>query len=1172
MRTRLVFGIKLGLVKENVPYSRTEGLSRFGKYIRNLFSSRKRSISLAGVFQIDFFKLSESGRIPSETLETHEGQLDIAEELLKRFRLRHCFETELVELPQRLREFLFPSDVIAEYAVQLNNASKKQDFILAISADQSGLSTLANLPWELCADPTDSKSFLGLNTDVALCRLLDVAHQNNVLDNNGPLRMLYAISNQEPKFDEEADAFRKSLDDFGKRMPSVLTSTGLETLTPSAEDLVNSMRAFQPHILLYIGHGRTTDSGIAQLQFENWTDVKTIASDVRRRCPEIFLVIMISCDSAWTAAEDPTVSGPHSWVSQGVPAVVVMQTRVSPEYAVAFLEKLLPTLFSGFSLPFCVHNARNPYDVPNAIGASRNVEWAAPALFVSEKAFEVIEPLQQWREKSELALWRRAALFPTIAGFVDRGPVQTKLTEWVSGRSGGVVLRGPLGSGRTALVAQLGANQYLSARNGLEMPSRPIFYIRVDQKQVHDLETIISVINEQAEAVGVPPISEFGGNVRNQLMVYLKINKVVLIIDDADWLPSDELENLTRYSPSLTTSLILLVIEERAFSDTIDILDLPPVTQDEARQYCLSVLGKNGVLAMQVHEQAHGSFLNLSHIVRRGRTESLPSPAHVNDAKAYVHQLRDLFTSELWNTIVKIALFPGGLPKAWLVDILGAEARFLLDNASVQGIVLRNYRFDRDWVQVSSFIEMGVKEWITESDRSLLRELLDGCARFINDFGFSDFTDHEVKLQLKSNAHVLHVFRGIQSLSLMVPEQRSYAIQLTRMIFEIFREKGQYLKAKELIESLLEAQLIAEWRYGDLLRLATTLEALGDTSYLDTVLQYMQESTLLDQMEDYYLVTFLNLKANLLKNQGDVDQINVLLQLYEQAEKISQQHLQSGPEAEWIQQLAHTYHNSALAHRFFRHDIHVGRELLARASQLFEEAGNRLLKARADMERAEVEIDYLGQATDWNQVDNLLHQSRSIFVNESSFSNIAFCEYQIARSYKKRQPAAFPRAIERYRECMEIADQNGLFRLGAIALRHHVELTWRDGSLSAENAILQLNLVISTLQHFANDAWADRVRRDAHALAAMIHHEASSNGEARRHLVSAWEIATSFLSRQSAGNTDRRRAARIVRMAITHYGLEETSSLLSPLDALLGAAALESEENAVRELNQLLQE
>jgi hypothetical protein len=300
-------------------------------WLNSLASIMKRSTNRPrspqpSEYSLEYSSIEGDSFVQRPELTQSQILLEIQDTDFTEFRKIPWKKIDLGDLPAKLCKFLFSSTQVSTfYGTKISTTPPLDgEFVLALSADSNSLPALANTPWELTNDPENSTRFFGLHNDIVLCRLLEFDGQSHQASIDARFRILYAISNQDPHFDPEIEQFRRSLDDFGNRMHEQVEMSHTETTTPTYDDLLARARIVRPHIFIYIGHGRTTETGKAQFKFANetWTDVEQLAREMSAVCSELFLVITLACDTAWTGAETPNASGPSSWIHHGIPVVI----------------------------------------------------------------------------------------------------------------------------------------------------------------------------------------------------------------------------------------------------------------------------------------------------------------------------------------------------------------------------------------------------------------------------------------------------------------------------------------------------------------------------------------------------------------------------------------------------------------------------------------------------------------------------------------------------------------------------------------------------------------------------------------------------------------------------------------------------------------------------------
>ena len=954
-------------------------------------------------------------------------------------------------------------------------------------------------------------------------------------------------------------------------------------MQPTYQDTVQSINAFSPHILVFIGHGRTTAKGNAQLRFEKWINAHDLAAEIMSVCNQLFLVVLISCDTSWSVAVNPCACGPQAFISHGVPAVVAMQSKISTAFAGDFLDRLLSSLFSGASLPHCVTAARQGGYVTDADRADKSLEWAAPALFVSTSAFDVIQPMSRWREAYAIRLSSVESSFPRVGYYVPRQRLEKKISQWVEELTGIAVVAGIIGTGRTTLISQVCRRRYRAAIERYEPLPRPIIYLGMGDDCSPNLNAVLSQLNHLSAHHGLAPLTyEGGGKNEEHLLRFLDLKPAVLILDDADLLPAEELESLVkRCMQHLSRGLLVLVVGAELSMLTklqqLPLLQIDPLSLDETVQYCHTVVGRNGNLAEKWYAESSGNLWLLSLLRSAGSTMELDPKSFLaprdlsKEAEKFIHSLQLTLPSDLYDLLLDIAVLPNGVDKKWLTEMFGSDASNACIELHTKGLVVLRRGDGSEWVRVPTLTSVGLRNADTELEHHL--NVLNSSRSFADDMGPDWAAIGHMPQELELFPGFVRLFRGLELLSLEMG-QFDYAIHLARLLFEALKRLGRLSEARDVIETLLAAQKMETWSPENLLRLASVLHASGDTAYLSAVLEYLKELGT-GQMSDFYQVTYWNLRAGCLKDQAAVERTTDMLKYYEQAESLAQKRLSrdGNQEREWLEQLAHTYHDKALVLRFMKRNLAASQQLLERSAELFQQAGLVVLKAKSDMERAEIQLDLPSHEPDWAMVENLLSSARSVFELHGSRGDLAFCMYQIGRMHKKKPDPNLEKAASAYAECEDRAVEAGLHRLAVISLRHRTELEWRSSNIDADGAITAIDSVVKTLAYFPGDAWSTRVMRDAEFLAAQMLLQRGKLDTALDRLRRAWDLAFQSPLHPYRESADRSRAARIALFSKETFGWSGDLELLSGLATMLGEGVPQQpREKVLSELQRISQE
>ena len=186
------------------------------------------------------------------------------------------------------------------------------------------------------------------------------------------------------------------------------------------------------------------------------------------------------------------------------------------------------------------------------------------------------------------------------------------------------------------------------------------------------------------------------------------------------------------------------------------------------------------------------------------------------------------------------------------------------------------------------------------------------------------------------------------------------------------------------------------------------------------------------------------------------------------------------------------------------------------------------------VEWAEVQFGADAQITDWAALFRKLVEASEVLENTGALNDLGFCEYQIARYYRRRpgdnaeQTRGYlANARSAFQRTVETAKKADDSRLALISQGQIVELSFRDlGDMPAADALAALQPVVKGLETFRDDAWSTRVRRDMLLLLSEVVAVASPD-EVLQTLANAWQTAIGSPLKPSAG-TDAHRAAYIL--------------------------------------------
>jgi hypothetical protein len=263
---------------------------------------------------------------------------------------------------------------------------------------ESGIATVAALPWELMRRPGELGPLLG-STQTVFARSLDMPAPAMLRPVKGPLRVLLIKAN--PKGTAALDLRRES--EMVARALAELPGVVVEEVDPVADRIFSRCIHNDYHVVHYMGHGdfAATEGGMLLLEDEAGNAVPTSADAFAHlfRDEPLRLVFLNACETGVT----PRLSTLHPFagvaaalVSNGVPAVVAMQFPISDRAALHFSKIFYESLTAGQPVDVAVAQGRRVLYLNAACGDVGVGEWATPVLYLrdGEGALLPIVPAQ----------------------------------------------------------------------------------------------------------------------------------------------------------------------------------------------------------------------------------------------------------------------------------------------------------------------------------------------------------------------------------------------------------------------------------------------------------------------------------------------------------------------------------------------------------------------------------------------------------------------------------------------------------------------------------------------------------------------------------------------------------------------------------------------------------
>ena len=288
-------------------------------------------------------------------------------------------EAPVREVGNALFEALFAERVYGRYTASLQQAISQGEplrVVLRLRAQE-----LAAIPWESLYDP-ETGEYLCQREPVV--RFVEAAQPSAPLVATGPLRILGMIAAPQDLPELDTAEERRRLDDaLGE-----LQEQGLVDMvwveSGTWEALQQQLIDGPWHVLHFVGHGGVSaKKGVLALEDEKTGKAKMVGaarfSRLLHACrPVPRLVVLNSCSSGESAADDLLSSMASSLVHSGTTATVAMQFAVTDPAALAFSRGFYQAMARNIPVDEAVRLGRIAID-----GTSeQTLEWVTPVLYL----------------------------------------------------------------------------------------------------------------------------------------------------------------------------------------------------------------------------------------------------------------------------------------------------------------------------------------------------------------------------------------------------------------------------------------------------------------------------------------------------------------------------------------------------------------------------------------------------------------------------------------------------------------------------------------------------------------------------------------------------------------------------------------------------------------------
>jgi hypothetical protein len=1040
-------------------------------------------------------------------------------------------------------------DIQLGAALARDNSARQRSEIF-IRGDASSLPLLINIPWELAEGVTIATGRASVQTPLigTLASLLLARVIGGSTTQFNPtterLRVLYCISQPPDVAPIQASDFHKAIEATLKERPRLRYGSILGgDFTPKFNELKAGIEEFRPNVLIVVCHGQTLE-GVPQLRFEEWHPVKLLA-DALTEHASTFLVLLIACDQTHLEERPAAHSGAVTLIEKGIMSVVAMQSSVNALLAKEFLGTALDRFFETGAIALSVAEGRKSM-APTQADANAFTDWSFPALFLTEDAPQQTDKLATIIEGYLPTLEAMLFRIPPPDIYLQRPQVDEPLHEFL--KSGVVGLRevtGGIYAGKTTAVRYAARRALQEAIAMSDTSIRPILYVDFGryQEMPRTAQGLMEILRKQTEEIqstvaGMPlldwtaPRGADGegrpGDPIYQLLHFIDMNKMVLILDNLQEGEETFWPEFCTQAKALNHSLVIR-IGETALTTGADGLQVLPLSREETIKYVESFAQEQAAQAESWYEKTAGLLGTLDLLRRSGDGDKEVT------LMALSGFTRNLSQSER-EVLYTLVHLPNGVDSELASAYVATRWPDLL-KLSQRGLLLRESRFGltSPWFRLPQILMHSLQsdeEKVAEAAKSLADRFIDRIS--------SDETEsvEEIFINLAKKPGGIDFLQDIHQVFLS-SEYSAQAHALPLLLHDWLFSNGRWYEAYKLWERLLTESSFEETNAHEWLKLAKAAHILGMGKKAQELIKQAEKSglTTLDEIDAQIL------RASLIKDSGDTSLKEEVTALYDEILRLidaARENLSHQEEANFTlrdleRRRTLTIYNRALHRRFWLQDLTGALSDLDQAGTEFGQLGQERMKALADCEWVDIQLDWQGQEKNWDEMLERLVKANEIFASGGdSPGDRAFCYYQRARYYRRKPFTTEEEARENlvkardaYQKSSEQAGPAGDVRQREIAEGHIVEVSWRDLSeMSDQEATARLDKAIGFLKSFAGDAWSMRVLRDLLLLRSHtirnLHPDAVLPA-----LREAWKAARQP-PLHPGYSTDARRAARIL--------------------------------------------
>jgi len=281
--------------------------------------------------------------------------------------LRAWEKRDIAAFGALLYRMLLGSERVERFVMREIDGLDDGDVLRLQLSFQGTSAPLASLPWEYLYCPeadTRSGFFLATDERLILSRFTPLQRGRRTLQvPTPPLRMMVIVS--QPDDPTLGEVVSEPVLDAVKREVASLPVEMTLVDAPTSENLRSALKATQPHMIHFMGHGEYHEEKqvgrIALLDRDGgtwWCTEDQVVDILSRAKARPHLMVLHACEGAKLDERARFAGMAPQLVRHGVQAVVAMQYAVTNQTAIRFSNKFYGELFAGRPVDEAVQEAR----------------------------------------------------------------------------------------------------------------------------------------------------------------------------------------------------------------------------------------------------------------------------------------------------------------------------------------------------------------------------------------------------------------------------------------------------------------------------------------------------------------------------------------------------------------------------------------------------------------------------------------------------------------------------------------------------------------------------------------------------------------------------------------------------------------------------------------------